>query len=196
MELNDRYWTDRYQNKETSWDVGDVSTPIKEYIDQLNNKNIRILIPGCGNAYEAEYLVEKGFADITLIDISEVKSRDLTNKFKKYPGVKILHGDFFKHVGNYDLIIEQTFFCAIDPSLREAYIEKMHSLLTDGGKLTGVLFDRDFTGGPPFGGSKKEYDQLFGKLFNIRTMDPCYNSISPRKNTELFFIVSKNRADK
>jgi SAM-dependent methyltransferase len=191
MELNDKYWTDRYRNRETGWDIGEVSTPIKEYIDQLKNKTIRILIPGCGNAYEAAYLVDMGFQDITLIDISEVKSIELAKKFENNAGVKVLHGDFFHHTGNYDLILEQTFFCALDPSLREAYVEKMHSLLSDGGKLAGVLFNRDFTGGPPFGGSKNEYDHLFGKYFHILTMDPCYNSISPRKDTELFFIAIK-----
>ena len=147
MELNDKYWTDRYQNRETGWDIGEVSTPIKEYIDQLKNKTIRILVPGCGNAYEAAYLVDMGFQDITLIDISEAKSNELAKKFVKNPCVKVLHGDFFNHTGNYDLIIEQTFFCALDPTLREAYVEKMHSLLSDGGKLAGVLFNRDFNGG-------------------------------------------------
>ena len=91
MELNDKYWTDRYQNRETSWDIGEVSRPIKEYIDQLQDKNVRILIPGCGNAYEAAYLVDKGFQDITLIDISEVKSNELAKKFEKNAGVKVLH---------------------------------------------------------------------------------------------------------
>src|SRR6478736_3698736 len=191
MELNDKYWTDRYQNRETGWDIGEVSTPIKEYIDQLKNKTIRILVPGCGNAYEAAYLVDMGFQDITLIDISEAKSNELAKKFVKNPCVKVLHGDFFNHTGNYDLIIEQTFFCALDPTLREAYVEKMYSLLSDGGKLAGVLFNRDFNGGPPFGGSKNEYDQLFARLFHIHTMEPCYNSIAPRKDTELFFTVIK-----
>jgi methyl halide transferase len=77
MELNDKYWTDRYQHQQTSWDLGHVSTPIKEYIDQLTNRNLRILIPGCGNAYEAEYLLENGFENLTLIDISEVKAGEL-----------------------------------------------------------------------------------------------------------------------
>jgi hypothetical protein len=49
--LDRDYWSKRYQTNETGWDVGTPSTPLKEYIDQLENKNIKILIPGCGNAY-------------------------------------------------------------------------------------------------------------------------------------------------
>ena len=52
------------------WDIGYPSTPLKEYIDQLKDKSITILIPGCGNAYEAAYLFERGFKQVTLVDLS------------------------------------------------------------------------------------------------------------------------------
>ena len=61
MKLNENFWNNKYINNETGWDLKAPSTPLKEYIDQLENKNIRILIPGCGNAYEAEYLLKQGF---------------------------------------------------------------------------------------------------------------------------------------
>jgi hypothetical protein len=34
------------------------------------NKDIAILIPGCGNTYEAAYLLEQGFTNVTVIDIA------------------------------------------------------------------------------------------------------------------------------
>lgn len=49
------YWTTRYKEKKTGWDIGYPSTPIKAYADQLTDKQLKILIPGAGNAYEAEY---------------------------------------------------------------------------------------------------------------------------------------------
>ena len=92
--LDDGYWTERYAEKKTGWDIGNPSTPLKEYIDKLKDTSLKILIPGCGNAYEAEYLLQKGFTDLTLIDISEL----LVNKLKqKFSGktVQIIHKDFF-----------------------------------------------------------------------------------------------------
>jgi hypothetical protein len=44
-------------------------SPIKNYIDTLKDKDIAILIPGCGNTYEAAYLLEQGFTNVT-IDIA------------------------------------------------------------------------------------------------------------------------------
>jgi methyl halide transferase len=189
------YWDDRYQQGNTGWDMGQVSPPLQAYFDQLTNKAISILIPGCGNAYEATYMLEKGFTSVTLADISAVLIAKLHEKFRDhpYPGLTLIAADFFELSGGYDLIVEQTFFCALDPSRRNAYVQQAYDLLRPGGKLAGLLFDRDFPGGPPFGGHKEEYRLLLEKRFVIKTLQPCYNSIAPRAGTELFFIAQKQQ---
>lgn len=191
--LDDQYWSERYVNKETGWDIGSISTPLKEYIEQLRSKGIAILIPGGGNSYEAAYLLALGFTDVTVADISTVVCTGLNQRHAMYlgNGLTILHSDFFQLEGQYDLILEQTFFCALEPSLRKAYAAKMYELLKPGGKLVGVLFNRSFESGPPFSGSKEEYIELFSGDFTIETMDDCYNSIIPRKGAELFVKLKK-----
>lgn len=188
--LDAEYWSNRYLENKTGWDIGSSSTPLAEYIIQLKDKSITILIPGCGNAYEAEVLLNAGFKQVTLLDISAVLTDILKKKFENLP-LQVITGDFFNHSGKYDLILEQTFFCALDPTQRNDYVEKMATLLKPGGKLVGVLFNRQFEGGPPFGGSKEEYEQLFSKKFTIKKMEPCYNSIEARKDSELFIILQK-----
>jgi SAM-dependent methyltransferase len=185
MELNDEFWSKRYELHQTGWDLHKASPPLKAFIDQWPDINSRVLIPGCGNAYEADYLLQKGFTQITLIDISHVLTEHLQEHFKGH-SIQIIHGDFFDHEGTYDLVLEQTFFCAINPALREQYVLKMKSILAPDGVLAGVLFNRDFEGGPPFGGSLPEYIQLFSPHFQIKTLETCYNSIPARQNTELF----------
>ena len=189
------YWNDQYKKDEIGWDIGFPSPAIKEYIDQLNNKNISILLPGCGNAYEAEYLLAQGFKDITLIDIAPLLTAALKKKFKNSPGeqVKIITGDFFDHIGTYHLILEQTFLSALDPSVRPKYVDKMHSLLVKSGHLAGVLFGKVFEEeGPPFGGTIQEYKSMFSPKFIIKKLEPCYNSIERRKGTEVFInLVAK-----
>ena len=39
--LNKEYWENRYKSDTANWDIGHISTPIKEYIDQLENKDIK-----------------------------------------------------------------------------------------------------------------------------------------------------------
>jgi SAM-dependent methyltransferase len=194
MQVTDpQYWNNRYQQAETQWDIGYPSTPLKEYIDQVTDKNQSILIPGCGNSYEAEYLLQNGFSNITLIDIASLLTAELEKKFNNYLNkeLTIITGDFFELSNQYDLIIEQTFFCALDPALRKSYVKKMHELLKPGGRLVGVLFNRSFEGGPPFGGSQDEYEELFKEKFEIIKLEPCYNSIQPREGAEVFLNVKK-----
>lgn len=184
--LDADYWSNRYQQQQTGWDIGYGSTPLVEYLQSLKDKSISILIPGCGNAYEAEWLLQYGFTNVTVLDISPLLTAALEERFKGQP-VKIITVDFFEHKGQYDLILEQTFFCALDPSFRSKYVEHMRQLLKPDGKLVGVLFNKEFEGGPPFGGSKEEYEQLFSQHLHIKKMELCYNSIPPRQGAELFF---------
>ena len=188
------FWSEKYQTGQTGWDIGEVSPPIQAYIDQLSSKNISILIPGAGNSYEAAYLFEQGFRDISVVDIAQEPLDNIKQRTPEFPEHQLIHQDFFKHEGQYDLIIEQTFFCALDPSLRALYIDKMKSLLKEGGKLVGLLFDfRLDSQGPPFGGSKDAYTIDFEKHFNFNTFEPCYNSIKPRQGRELFIIFEKKK---
>jgi SAM-dependent methyltransferase len=194
--LNQEYWNNRYINNETGWDIGKASTPLKLFIETFENKNVKILIPGCGNAHEIECLLENGFTNITVIDISEIAVNSIKNRFNNAIAeekLNVIFGDFFEHKGNYDLILEQTFFCAINPNLRNNYALKMHEFLSNNGIVVGVLFNCNFEKeGPPFGGNEEEYRKLFQSNFKIKKMELCYNSIPPRSGNELFFILSKS----
>lgn len=168
-----------------------VSPPIRDYIDQLADRSLSILIPGCGNGYEGIYLVKKGFENVHFLDFSTIPMNTIRTQLPELPSENVHVQDFFEHRGTYDLIMEQTLFCAIDPKLRKQYAEHVHALLKPTGKLVGVMFDRSFEGGPPFGGSKEEYLELFSPIFSNVKMESCYNSIEPRRGTELFVQFEK-----
>ena len=189
--LSKDYWNNRYEAEETGWDLKTISPPLKAYIDQLTDKNIRILIPGCGSGYEAEYLLKQGFQNVTVIDFAPLAVKKMQSYLSEYQTINIICADFFTHTGKYDLILEQTFFCALDPSLRTKYVQKMAELLKENGKLAGLLFGVQFPNNPPFGGSREEYVDLFSNDFKINLLEPCYNSVKPRQGNELFFNFSK-----
>jgi copper chaperone CopZ len=129
-----------------------------------------------------------------VIDIAPTLIAVLKQKFVNHPNIKIILGDFFEHQGQYDWIIEQTFFCALPPTMRPKYVWKMHQLLAPKGKIVGLLFNREFEVGPPFGGNKVEYINLFSGAFTIEKMEVCANSVAPRANSELFIELEKNTA--
>ncbi|WP_320814341.1 methyltransferase domain-containing protein [Flavobacterium sp.] len=191
MKLNSNYWENRYQNNEIGWDTGEITTPLKEYIDQLNNKKIKILIPGAGNGYEFDYLIHNGFKNVFVVDLAPTPLKNIEQRNPDFKD-NLIQSDFFELDQKFDLILEQTFFCALDPALRLNYAIKTNELLNSNGKIAGLLFDFPLTeDGPPFGGSIEEYKTLFSKAFKLKTLEKAHNSIKPRANKELFFIFEK-----
>jgi thiopurine S-methyltransferase len=188
--MDSNYWSSRYQNKKTRWDLGKASPPLIEIFRHID-KNAKILIPGCGNAYEAESLFNSGYPNVYIIDLAKEPLEEFKKRNKSFPTRQIILGDFFTHFGEYDFIIEQTFFCAIQPILRKKYVHKVHQLLKPGGMLWGVLFNRAFEGGPPFGGSQEEYKILFNEVFGEVEIKECLHSVQPRLGAEVMIKCIK-----
>ena len=193
MEILDQdYWQNLYKTKEIGWDIGEISNPLKVYFDQIEDKTLKILIPGGGNAYEAEYLHINGFGNVFLLDWAEAPLANFKKRVASFPENHLVNANFFDYSDQFDLIIEQTFFCAINPSLRPQYVKQMHNLLKPDAKLVGLYFGIEFEKeGPPFGGNQASYEKLFKEYFQTVVLEPCHNSIKPRQGSELFAIFRK-----
>jgi methyl halide transferase len=190
--LDSNYWEGRYQNGATGWDVGHITPPLKAYFDQLTRRDLRILVPGAGHAHEAEYLWRQGFVHTHVLDLAPGPLETLRLRCPGFPPGQFILGDFFAHTGHYDLVVEQTFFCALAPARRPAYARHMHTLLKPGGKLVGLLFDAPLNADqPPFGGSRDEYVGYFAPYFSFRHFEPCHNSLKPRAGRELFVLLER-----
>ncbi|NOY50592.1 MAG: SAM-dependent methyltransferase [Chlorobi bacterium] len=188
----DKYWDDKYQMGQTSWDIGYASPPIVEYFRQLPNKGLKILVPGAGRAWEVEFLFNSGFKNVYLLDFAVKGVEEFRARCPNFPDKQIIIDDFFKHEGKYDIIVEQTFFSSISPENRESYVKKVHDMLRRDGRLIGLLFNHHFGfGGPPFGGNHEEYKSLFGECFRFIYFETATNSIKPREGRELFFVLVK-----
>jgi len=198
-EVQNAYWSHRYRESNTGWDVGYATQPLKSYIDQLENKQLKILIPGAGNAYEAEYLFNHGFKNVFVLDIALEPLQELKNRLPNFPDSHIIQGNFFEHKMKYDLIFEQTFFCSFVPTKknRNLYANQMFNLLKSGGKLVGLWFTFPLEANSdkrPFGGSRDEYLSYLNPYFDTIIFESCYNSIPPRSGNELFGIFRKKES--
>lgn len=188
-----KYWDTHYTGQKPGWDMGSVSPPIREYIDQLKNKNLRILVPGAGRGWEVKYLFEQGFNNTFLLDFSKNAIAQFRLLCPEFPEEKIIREDFFTHNEQYDLILEQTFFSSLLPKNRMKYVVKMHQLLKPEGKLCGLFFNHNFENpSPPFGGNYGLYEALFEKYFHFEHFETAYNSIKPRAGREFFLLLKKN----
>jgi len=191
--MDSDFWEKRYKEGAMGWDIGYVSPPLQAYIDQLEDHDQKILVPGAGSGYEVAYLHRQGFTNVYALDFAKSSLKRIKEQLPDFPESRLLQTDFFAlEEDGFDLILEQTFFCALLPRQRPDYAKKMHSLLAEKGTLAGLFFEFPLApDGPPFGGNREAYRALFEPLFRIRTLEQAYNSIPPRQGNELFFIFEK-----
>lgn len=192
--LSQEYWDARHRLGDTPWDIGYAAPALVHYFTSQDLHNKKILIPGAGLGHEAQWLAEH-FPDsqITVLDISPSLIDYLENEWDAYSHIQLVCGDFFEHQGQYDFIMEQTFFCALNPELREKYFQKMNELLVPGGRLAGLWFHCDFDQqGPPFGGNAEDYLKECRPYFTEFYVDFRPESIAPRKEREVFMELKKS----
>ncbi len=189
IELTPSYWNERYESHRDGWDLGSANSALVAEVTKRLERTDTILFPGAGRGYEADYLWAQGYTGVTVCDWSAASLSDLrSSPHLPSPGNVIIE-DFFELTGRYDAIVEQTFFCALEPNLRERYVGQCTDLLRAGGWYIGLLFDRDFPAGPPFGGSSAEYAQLFGSYFDIEVLESFDGSIGPRAGNEVLLVA-------
>ena len=194
IKLNQSYWNRRYENNQTGWDIGKISPAIKLWFNKQEKKDLKILIPGSGYGHEVAYAHKMGFYNTFYLDLSPIAIKHFREKHPQIPKDNILLGDFFslKKSNFFDIIIEQTFFCALPLSSRSLYVNKTHELLKNSGILIGLLFNIKFDGDePPYGGNSKLYKKLFEDKYHFIKMDISTNSIPQRQGSELWVEMKR-----
>ena len=189
-ELTPDYWSERYQTARTGWDLGGANTGLIGAFTTYVRPGARVLIPGAGRGHEAEALWRRGYREVYVCDWAEEAFVTLRRSAHLPADDRLLVGDFFGLDGPFDAILEQTFFCAIDPGQRDRYVVHCATLLSPGGRWIGVLFDRDFEDGPPFGGSEAEYRERFAPHFDIELLGRFGASVGPRAGRELLGVMT------
>jgi cyclopropane fatty-acyl-phospholipid synthase-like methyltransferase len=189
-------WQRHYDEGDLGWDLGQVAPP---FIKLFESKTIlpgKTLIPGCGRGHEVIYLAENGF-EVTAVDyspgaVNHLKSTVQERNLK----CEVLNMDFFgidsAHNGVYDLLIEQTFFCAISPEQRSSYVSTVARALKKGGMLAGLFYNTgEEEGGPPFNTTREDIKKYFSDSFEIRQLSKAEDSAEQRKNKEWLAILIK-----
>lgn len=189
-ELDATFWDSRYHERQTPWDLGGPTPVFVRLIREGTIPKGRLLVPGAGRGYDAIAFARAGF-EVTTLDLSPLASDELRGAAEA-AGVDldVRVGDFFEATGTYDAALEYTFYCAISPSLRTAYRDRMARLIRPGGLLFGLFFplrgpDRE---GPPFQVSVAEIKRSFGECFDLVREELPEESIKPRKGNEVLMI--------
>ena len=194
--FNPTFWNQKYINNDIGWDIGS-PTPIFVNWSKSLKERKKILIPGSGRGHDALFLSKQNH-DIFANDFSKEAIKYLNIKAKELNlPIKTICQNFFSlssYYGKMDIVLEYTFFCAINPKLRLKYIEEVSNLLKRNGLFVGILLpiNKDIKeGGPPYAVNYKRTLKDFSKYFELLECKKSELSIKPRKNNEIFVIMKK-----
>jgi SAM-dependent methyltransferase len=169
------FWDARYSAEETPWDADGVPAALKAFADN-RPPSARVLIPGCGSGHEAAYLLARRW-DVLAIDFSPAAIARAAALLGLSSFV-LREADFFGLPEEpFDVIYERAFLCALPPRIWPAYGEQMARLTRPGGLLAGYFFLAETRGGPPFGASQEDLEQLLGDAFQRVVDDPVSDSL-------------------
>lgn len=158
------FWNTRFAAGKMPWDAQGVPDRLKKFLSQ--GRPGRVLIPGCGSAYEVAAFHAAGWS-VTAIDFSpEAVKR--ARSFLGSLGNLVVLGDFFQHPlgeSSFDMVYERTFLCALPPRMWKDYARRMRELIRPDGKLAGLFLFGDEPEPPPCPLTMATATDLFGRDF-------------------------------
>jgi SAM-dependent methyltransferase len=143
------FWDERFSTGITPWDFGGVPPDLRAWLATPRGR-MRVLVPGCGSAYEARYLAELGH-DVTAIDFSDAALAAALKVLGPHSDL-LVKADFFRfQPAVFDVVYERAFLCALPRARWRDWAKRVHTLVRSGGVLAGFFYFDDNRRGPPFG---------------------------------------------
>lgn len=170
------FWDERFERRFTPWDQAGVPSAFKAFVER--HAPMSVLIPGCGSAYEAWWLAEKGWP-VRAIDFAP-RAVEAARAQLGARGDLVEEADFFTYQPPFEpgWIYERAFMCALPPARRADWLARMAELLPEGGLLAGFFFIGATQKGPPFGIDRAELDALLSTHFELVEDEPVDDSIA------------------
>jgi len=190
-------WSRRYLVGDTPWDRGRAHGELSNRIasGQLAPpfEGARVYVPGCGRGHDALALARAGW-QVTATDIVEDIAPLLAEPLAALGGYFEAGDSLVPPAGDFDLVWEHTFLCALRPDQRAAWAGMVRSALRPGGRLAVLVFPADkpaSEGGPPWGYDVGRLLEWLGddlRLLEEAVVDPC---LEARNWAQAFALFEK-----
>jgi SAM-dependent methyltransferase len=143
------FWDHRYQAGFVPWDAGRVPGRLRAFV-AADPRPRRVLVPGCGSAWDVRYFAESGW-DVVGIDFSREALAAARDVLGPHAG-RVRRADFFAAIAEapFDLVYERAFLCALPRRLWPGWARRVAQLVAPGGLLAGFFYFDQGERGPPF----------------------------------------------
>lgn len=188
------FWEFIYRTGGDGWELGRAAPPLDRWFAAHPPAGRRALVIGAGRGHDARMLARRG-AQVVAIDFAE-DAVAASRRLAAAEGVTldVRRRDLFalpEDPDRYELVVEHTCFCAIDPARRAEYVEVVAEVLVPGGELVGLFFTHGRPGGPPFTTTRDEVEALLRRRFTVEHVEVPADSVASRKGQELLVVARR-----
>jgi hypothetical protein len=184
------FWDERFERGFTPWDQAGVQPQFEAFAN--GHPGAAVLIPGCGNAWEAGWLAGHG-RTVCAIDFASAAVASARAALGQHAAV-VVEADFYTYKPPFapDWVFERAFLCALPPAQRESYAQRMAELLKPGALLAGYFFIGEGQKGPPFPIVRSELDALLAPYFTLLDEQPAVGSLAVFEGRERWMTWRRN----
>ncbi|MBA4146473.1 MAG: methyltransferase domain-containing protein [Verrucomicrobia bacterium] len=168
--MSDTNWEERYQTGDMPWEKGEPSPGLVDFLAAHPHLSRgTVAVPGCGTGHDVRAWAKAGF-EASGFDLAPSAIRLADEKTREVGlSAQFQVSDFLADSPPqpFDWLFEHTLFCAIDPSLREKYVESVLRWIKPGGQFLAVHYMIPDEDGPPFGTTREEILKRFSPDFQL-----------------------------
>jgi methyl halide transferase len=156
------FWQTRFARGDTPWDRGAPGPWLLRALDQgLVKPGQRVLVPGCGSGHDVAALARAGL-QVTGLDyaseaLARTRARLASDGLDDHPDLVLADALTWQPAHPFDVIYEQTCWCALHPDHWLTYAAQLYRWLTDDGQLWFMAMQAQRPGaaqglieGPPY----------------------------------------------
>jgi SAM-dependent methyltransferase len=191
-----KFWNDLYCSEKAGWELNQPHGVLPAFVPKLKLSRSRVLVLGAGSGNDAAWFAQQGHI-VTAVDFSHEAIARAKQKYGHLENLRFVQADVLQlpHSmdGQFDLVVEHTCYCAIDPTQRNELVRAWRRCLSDSGRLLGIFFVFEKREGPPFGGSEWEVRERLKKGFRPLYWFRWRQSGPARLGTELVVFAEKRQ---
>jgi hypothetical protein len=188
--LNADFWSTLYAEGQDGWELGRAAPPLVRWtaVHDPIVRGRRALVLGAGRGHDARLLARAGASVVGVDYAAQAVAEARALAAAEGTAVDFRERDVFALASEperYQLVVEHTCFCAIEPGRRGDYARVVADVLEPGGIFVALFWLHGRPGGPPFTTSAEEIDTLFAADFEPIEREVPGDSVATRMGQEL-----------
>jgi SAM-dependent methyltransferase len=200
-------WRERWLTGRTGWDQGRPHDELSRLLQHATLEGrlphgARIFSAGCGRAHNEAWLAGQGYR-VDAVDAVVEAIEGARALYENMPYLNLKVADVFLEddrvtdgaASLYDAVFDRAMLCALQPSHRAIYVQKISGKLRPGGLFMSILFRRTRSPeGPPFAVNEEEARMLLAAQFDLCHASSCPPPPNPQNVLEEWLCIWRKRS--